>query len=100
MSGHTQPAAKEPPPERIPYVVAGGTDHSGGYLPDNIRVDRPNDPTSRWSAAGQSAGLKQWLLLEMDTTCIFSKQHTFISLRMVAKLRCERTCFTFVRYAL
>ncbi|KAI6037579.1 Muskelin N-terminus-domain-containing protein [Pisolithus marmoratus] len=68
------------PTEIISYTIAGCSEHSGNYVADNIKVDRPLDQASRWSGAQQVPSMKQWILLRLDTlavvkTITFGKFH-------------------------
>ncbi|KAL4078206.1 Muskelin N-terminus-domain-containing protein [Scleroderma yunnanense] len=59
-----------PPTEPISYTIAGCSEHSGHYVADNIKVDRPHDPSSRWSGAQQPPSMKQWILLRLDSLAV------------------------------
>lgn len=58
------------PAEIISYTIAGCSEHSGNYVADNIKVDRPHDQASRWSGAQQAPSMKQWILLRLDTLAV------------------------------
>lgn len=64
----------EKQPETIPliYTIAGCSEHSGRYNPENIMVDNPQDQNSRWSGAYQAFNSKQWVLLRLDQLCLLS----------------------------
>jgi hypothetical protein len=65
-----------PPAQPITYAIAGCSEHSGNYVPENILVDTPQDPTSRWSGAQQLPTAKQWILLKLETFSVI-KSITF-----------------------
>ena len=51
---------------RLSYTIAGCSEHSNRYVADNITVDAPTDPNSRWSGQHESPSIKQWILLRLD----------------------------------
>ncbi|KAG2073978.1 hypothetical protein BDR04DRAFT_1126925 [Suillus decipiens] len=59
-----------PPAQAITYAIAGCSEHSGNYVPENILVDTPQDPSSRWSGAQQLPTAKQWVLLKLETLSV------------------------------
>lgn len=80
-----------PSTTRLPYTIAGCSEHSGQYVAENIIVDSPKDQvrvlylpsparaelyliaqSSRWSGAHQSAGARQWILLRLDKPSVLS----------------------------
>lgn len=61
-----------PPTEPLVYTIAGGSEHSGQYVAENIKIDRPHDQLSRWSGAQQPPSMKQWILLRLDTLAVVS----------------------------
>ncbi|TDL26097.1 hypothetical protein BD410DRAFT_784120 [Rickenella mellea] len=60
----------------MPYFIAGSSEHSGRYGPENIKFDKPNDQSSRWSGAYLAPSAKQWLLLELRSVGVL-KSITF-----------------------
>lgn len=58
------------PTEVISYTVVDSSEHSGNYVADNIKVDRPLDQASRWSGAQQAPSMKQWILLRLDMLAV------------------------------
>lgn len=56
----------------LTYTIAGSSEHSGRYAPQNIMVDRPADHTSRWSGGTRSTETVQWILLRLDSPAILS----------------------------
>ncbi|KAH9942390.1 Muskelin N-terminus-domain-containing protein [Epithele typhae] len=67
----------EPDVQTIEYVIAGASgEHSNGYVPENIILDRPRDQNSRWSGtlvttpAHNPAPNKQWIRLKLKQTSI------------------------------
>ncbi|KAG2135782.1 Muskelin N-terminus-domain-containing protein [Suillus clintonianus] len=65
-----------PPAQAMTYAIAGCSEHSGNYVPENILVDTPQDPTSRWSGAQQLPTAKQWIMLKLETLSVI-KSITF-----------------------
>ncbi|CAL1706336.1 unnamed protein product [Somion occarium] len=65
-----------PPTVPITYSIAGCSEHSGKYVAENIRVDKPLDQSSRWSGAYQAGNVKQWMLLKTEELCVL-KSVTF-----------------------
>ncbi|KAG1725427.1 Muskelin N-terminus-domain-containing protein [Suillus paluster] len=59
-----------PPAQVMTYAIAGCSEHSGNYIPENILVDVPQDPSSRWSGAQQLPTAKQWILLKLETLSV------------------------------
>ncbi|KAG1806116.1 uncharacterized protein BJ212DRAFT_1389716 [Suillus subaureus] len=59
-----------PPAQPMTYAIAGCSEHSGNYVPENILVDTPQDPSSRWSGAQQLPTAKQWILLKLETLSV------------------------------
>ncbi|KAI0268725.1 Muskelin N-terminus-domain-containing protein [Gloeopeniophorella convolvens] len=69
-----------PAPTRLSYSVAGCSEHSNRYVAENIMVDVPTDPNSRWSGLHENPNTKQWLLLQLDSLSVidsitFGKHH-------------------------
>jgi len=50
----------------LSYTIAGCSEHSNRYVAENIMVDSPKDPNSRWSGQHESPSIKQWILLRLD----------------------------------
>jgi hypothetical protein len=61
-----------PSAQEVSYSIAGCSEHSGNYVPENILVDAPHDQLSRWSGAPQSPAAKQWILLKLETLSVIS----------------------------
>ncbi|KAL5523550.1 hypothetical protein ACEPAG_7723 [Sanghuangporus baumii] len=60
-------ASTRPPSAQIKYKIAGCSEHSGRYVADNIKYDRPNDQTSRWSSAKDNSIYgRSWILIELE----------------------------------
>jgi Muskelin N-terminus len=55
---------------RLTYTIAGGSDHSHRYAPENILVDMPKDQASRWTGVNEGPSVKQWLLLRLDSLSV------------------------------
>ncbi|KZT71745.1 hypothetical protein DAEQUDRAFT_776737 [Daedalea quercina L-15889] len=66
----------EPPTVPLRYHIAGCSEHSGKYAPENILEDNPLDQTSRWSGAYLSPNVKQWMLLRLQEVVVL-KSITF-----------------------
>ncbi|KIK45059.1 hypothetical protein CY34DRAFT_78616 [Suillus luteus UH-Slu-Lm8-n1] len=51
------------------YTIVGCSEHSGNYVPEDILVDAPQDPSSRWT--------KRWILLKLETLSVHNiwKEH-------------------------
>ena len=62
----------EPPSVRITYAIAGCSEHSGRYEAANIMIDDPMDQSSRWSGAHHVPGVRQWMLLRLETLAVLS----------------------------
>ncbi len=56
----------------LKYNIAGCSEHSGRYVAENIKIDSPQDQGSRWSGAYQTANVKQWMLLRLDSLVVLS----------------------------
>ncbi|KAG1767395.1 Muskelin N-terminus-domain-containing protein [Suillus occidentalis] len=59
-----------PPAQAMNFTIVGCSEHSGNYVPENILVDAPQDPSSRWSGAQQLPTAKQWILLKLETLSV------------------------------
>ncbi|EJD02721.1 uncharacterized protein FOMMEDRAFT_156054 [Fomitiporia mediterranea MF3/22] len=60
-------SSSKPPTVQLRYKIAGCSEHSGRYVADNIKFDRPHDQTSRWSSAkDNSVHGRSWILIELD----------------------------------
>lgn len=64
--------ADYPPAVQLTYTIAGGSEHSGRYVAQNIQVNNPLDQSSRWSGTAQSTNTEQWLLLRLDSLAVLS----------------------------
>lgn len=63
----------ESPVVTLNFTVVGSSEPSGAFVAENILVDNPMDPSSRWSGAYQSSSnVKQWVLLRLNTLSILS----------------------------
>jgi len=63
-------AASHPSSTRLSYTIAGGSEHSNHYVAENIMVDAPTDPNSRWSGQHENPNVKQWILLRLDALSV------------------------------
>ncbi|KDQ55802.1 hypothetical protein JAAARDRAFT_208578 [Jaapia argillacea MUCL 33604] len=70
MASRTPATLHHIPSEPLLYAIAGCSEHSGRYVAENIMVDAPNEQTSRWSGAGQTVSVKQWISLRLETTSV------------------------------
>ena len=66
-------ASQPPPTVQVTYTIAGGTEHSGRYVAENILHDSPLDQSSRWSGAAQASNVQQHLLLRLDSLAVLSE---------------------------
>lgn len=58
----------------LSYSIAGWSEHSGQYIPENIKVDRPFDQSSRWSSSkDNNINQKSWILLKLDRTAVLGE---------------------------
>lgn len=57
---------------QLTYTIAGGSQHSGRYVAENILVDKPEEQASRWSGNASSAHTEQWLLLRLESLAVLS----------------------------
>lgn len=64
----------EPDVAPVEYEIAGSSEHSGAYVPENILVDKPRDQGSRWSGAIATSNTKQWIRLRLKQVCVLSEQ--------------------------
>ena len=62
-----------PSSSRLSYTIAGCSEHSNRYVAENIMVDAPKDPNSRWSGQHESPSMKQWILLRLDELSVIGK---------------------------
>jgi hypothetical protein len=62
-----------PSSSRLSYTIAGCSEHSNRYVAENIMVDSPKDPNSRWSGQHESPSIKQWILLQLDELSVVGK---------------------------
>ena len=69
-------SASHPSPSRLSYTIAGCSEHSNRYVAENIMVDAPKDPNSRWSGQHESPSMKQWILLRLDELSVVGKSPT------------------------
>ena len=60
-------------PTQLSYTIAGCSEHSNRFVAENILVDLPSDPNSRWSGLHENPSIKQWILLRLDTLCVIGK---------------------------
>jgi hypothetical protein len=66
-------SSSQPPSTRLSYTIAGCSEHSNRYVAENIMVDAPTDPNSRWSGQHESPSIKQWILLRLDTLSVIGE---------------------------
>lgn len=57
---------------KLTYTIAGGSQHSGRYAPENILDDKPEEQASRWSGNASSLHTEQWLLLRLESLAVLS----------------------------
>ncbi|KAH9176271.1 Muskelin N-terminus-domain-containing protein [Lactarius sanguifluus] len=57
-------------PTQLSYTIAGCSEHSNRFVAENIMVDLPTDPNSRWSGLHENPSIKQWILLRLDTLSV------------------------------
>ncbi len=62
-----------PMPTQLSYTIAGCSEHSNRFVAENIMVDLPTDPNSRWSGLHENPSIKQWLLLRLDTLSVIGE---------------------------
>jgi hypothetical protein len=62
-----------PRPTQLSYTIAGCSEHSNRFVAENILVDLPSDPNSRWSGLHENPSIKQWILLRLDTLGIIGE---------------------------
>ena len=72
---------------RLSYTIAGCSEHSNRYVAENIMVDAPKDPNSRWSGQHESPSTKQWILLRLDELSVIGKFSNQTVLSCVAEFR-------------
>ena len=65
--------ASRPSSSCLSYTIAGCSEHSSRYVAENIMVDAPKDPNSRWSGQHESPSMKQWILLRLDELSVVGK---------------------------
>ena len=66
-------SSSQPPSTRLSYTIAGCSEHSNRYVAENVMVDAPTDPNSRWSGQHESPSIKQWILLRLDTLSVIGE---------------------------
>lgn len=66
-------SSSRPQSTRLSYTIAGCSEHSNRYVADNITVDAPTDPNSRWSGQHESPSIKQWILLRLDRLSVIGE---------------------------
>jgi hypothetical protein len=62
-------------PTQLSYSIAGCSEHSNRFVAENILVDLPSDPNSRWSGLHENPSIKQWILLRLDTPSLIGESH-------------------------
>jgi hypothetical protein len=77
MAVHEHDSASHPPSTRLSYTIAGCSEHSNRYVAENIMVDAPTDPNSRWSGQHESSSIRQWILLRFDELSVISESLTY-----------------------
>ncbi|KAL5507481.1 hypothetical protein ACEPAH_6937 [Sanghuangporus vaninii] len=83
-------ASTRPPSTQIKYKIAGCSEHSGRYVADNIKHDRPNDQTSRWSSAKDNSIYgRSWILIELENVSLL-ESITFGKVRSDASMATNR----------
>jgi len=74
MTTTARPSSSAVPPS-VPliYTIASSTPHSGKYVPENILVDKPQDPSSRWSGASEGNTTDQWIILRLESVSVLGE---------------------------
>ncbi len=70
---HVGNSISHPPPIQLSYTIAGCSEHSNRFVAENIMVDLPSDPNSRWSGLHENPSIKQWILLRLDTLSVIGE---------------------------
>ena len=73
MSTQPERHIKDIPIVKLNYDVAGTSEHSGEYVGEHVKVDRPGDQTNRWSCSRNMPSLKSWILLQLETPAVLSE---------------------------
>lgn len=73
MSANNNNDSAHPSSTRLSYTVAGCSEHSNRYGAENIMVDAPTDPNSRWSGLHENPSIKQWIILRLDTLSVIGE---------------------------
>jgi hypothetical protein len=68
-------STSRPFPTQLSYTIAGCSEHSNRFVAENIMVDLPTDPNSRWSGLHENPSIKQWILLRLDTLSVIGESH-------------------------
>ncbi|THH12462.1 hypothetical protein EW146_g7673 [Bondarzewia mesenterica] len=55
---------------RLTYTIAGASESSHRYVPENVLVNAPDDQSSRWSGVHEGSNVKQWLLLKLESLSV------------------------------
>lgn len=66
-------STSHPLPTQLSYTIAGCSEHSNRFVAENIIVDLPADPNSRWSGLHENPSIKQWILLRLDTLSVIGE---------------------------
>ena len=66
-------STSHPRPTQLSYAIAGCSEHSNRFVAENIMVDLPSDPNSRWSGLHENPSIKQWILLRLDTLSVIGE---------------------------
>ena len=61
---------------RLTYTIAGCSEHSHRYVPENILVDSPKDQASRWTGVNEGPNVRQWLLLRLDSLSVVGEVYS------------------------
>ena len=73
MTTTARPSSSAVPPSvPLTYTIASSTPHSGKYAPENIMVENPQDPSSRWSSAFQG-NTDQWIILRLESFSVLGE---------------------------
>lgn len=71
----TRSSLAVPPSVPLKYTIASSTPCSGKYIPENIKVDKPQDQSSRWSGAYQGNATDQWIILRLESLSVLGEFH-------------------------
>lgn len=70
---------KDIPIVKLNYDVVGTSEHSGEYIGEHVKVDRPGDQASRWSCSRTMPSVKSWILLQVETPVVLSESQALFT---------------------